>query len=277
MRPTGGALFGLKFVPTNLLQFVRPDALRVTHLFPWIFFPAKALVLGHLLYDTRDWSSSIPASMPVIFLLGLVGVVVVFRPTRPRDRSRAHDHVHGGAPEPSTVAEPESTPGIAALRLPLVGAAAGTAGILTIAFIAERYLADAMPLLLLASVAGWHYVCSRWSGIPGKTRTVGAVLLVLLALFELWTTFSLSLFYQRELGPAVTIPQRAGMVAFQEQVHRSFPGDRRPTSGSCPDCPPAPRPSTWLWSGIAPPCTSTTGIRGNPSSSEPLEALSGSR
>ena len=82
LAANGGSLFGLKFLPTNLLQFARPDALVLTRTFPWIFFPGKALVLGHVLYDTRDWTSSVPASMPVLFLLSLVGVVLVFRPTR---------------------------------------------------------------------------------------------------------------------------------------------------------------------------------------------------
>ena len=42
----------------------------------------------------------------------------------------------------------------------------GTIGILTIAFIAERYLADAMPLLLLAGLAGWHVLADHWATVP---------------------------------------------------------------------------------------------------------------
>ena len=122
-----------------------------------------------------------------------------------------------------------TAPRIATLRLPLVGAAAGTYGILTIAFIAQRYLADAVPLLVLAALAGWHFVIGRATTIAPAARTVGAVLLAALALFGLWSTFSLSLFYQRELGPLVSIPQRAGMVAFQQQIDRSLFGG--PASG----------------------------------------------
>jgi hypothetical protein len=212
LAANGGSLFGLKFLPTNLLQFIRPDALTFTRLFPWIFFPGKAQVLGHLLYDTRDWTSSIPASMPVLFILGVVGVFVVWR----RTGSPLRSHDAGSAPE------------IAALRLPLIGAAAGTVGILIIAFIAQRYLADAMPLLLLAALTGWHFVNSRWAVTSITARTVGTVLLVVLTLFELWTTFSLSLFYQRELGSAISIPQRAGMVSFQQQVNQSLFGGPAP-------------------------------------------------
>ncbi|MGP0032447.1 MAG: hypothetical protein ACLPVF_18345 [Acidimicrobiales bacterium] len=214
LAANGGSLFGLRFLPTNLLAFARPDALTATRTFPWIFFPGKALVLGHLLYDTRDWSSSVPASMPALFLLAVVGVVVVYRPRRSSDRAAP------GSP-PAT---PDPAPGVAALRLPLVGAAAGTIGILTIAFIAERYLADTMPLVILAALVGWHVVARRWAVFPRRARTAGLVLLAVLAVFELWTTFSLSLFYERGVGAVVDIPQRAGMVSFQEQVGQSLFG-----------------------------------------------------
>jgi hypothetical protein len=233
LAANGGSLFGLKFLPTNLLQFVRPDALSVTRLFPWILFPGKALVLGHVLYTTRDWTSSIPASMPALFVLAVLGLVLVYRPTRRRVRSVSRSTgIAPATPGPALVEE-RGAPGIAALRLPLVGGAAGTAGILIIAFIAERYLADAMPLLVLAALPGWHFVMGRQVG-NARTRArralpaLGAGLLALLAVFELWTTFSLSLFYQRELGPVVTIPQRAGMVAFQEQLDRSLVGGPAP-------------------------------------------------
>ncbi len=110
-----------------------------------------------------------------------------------------------------------------------------------IGFIAERYLADAMPFIVLAALPGWHYLIQRafgqgaatarrggatraWRG--GRSLVVG--LFTALALFEVWTVFSLSLFYQRELGPVVTIPQRAGMVAFQQQVNRSLVGGPPP-------------------------------------------------
>ena len=207
LAANGGGLFGLKFIPTNLLQFVRPDALSVTRLFPWMFFPGKSLVLGNLLYDERDWTSSVPSSMPVLFLLALVGAFVVFRPAK--DRSPALG-------------------GLATLRLPIVGAAAGTLGILTIAFIAQRYLADAVPLLFLGALAGWHFLAIRFNDSTKILRRLVTVLLSAIALFGLWTSFSLSLFYQRELGPVVTIPERAGMVSFQQQVNRELFGGQLP-------------------------------------------------
>jgi len=233
LAANGGSLFGLKFLPTNLLQFLRPDALTITRVFPWVFFPGKALVLGHVLYTTRDWTSSIPACMPVLFLLAVLGLVLVYRPTAHRARrARRPTGAAMTAALPAVTAD-AAGPGIDVLRLPLVGSAAGTGGILIIGFIAERYLADAMPFLVLAALPGWHFLMERGSGTAGsrgrrRVRRLGSALLAVLALFELWTTFSLSLFYQRELGPGVTIPQRAGMVSFQEQLHRSLVGGPAP-------------------------------------------------
>ncbi len=231
LAANGGSLFGLKFLPTNLFQFLRPDALAVVHSFPWIFFPGKALVIGHALYSTRDWTSSIPASMPVIFLLSLLGIVLVFRRSHDGRQAASIMTVQGesrASIPPPAPAEP-SAPAVGVLRIPLLGSAAGTGGILIIGFIAERYLADAMPFLILAALPGWHAVMERGLGAkrsrtPRGVRRLVGTLLVILAVFELWTTFSLSLFYQREVGPVVTIPQRAGMVAFQEDVHRSLGG-----------------------------------------------------
>ncbi len=223
LASNGGSLFGLKFLPTNMLQFVRPDALAVTRLFPWLFFPGKALVLGNVLYDSRDWTSSVTACMPALFILAVVGIVKVYKPgSGSRTGTRTDTDTDTG-----TVCE---APGVATLRLPLVGAAAGTYGILTIAFIAQRYLADAMPFLLLAGLVGWHVVIRRVATIAPVARAVGAVLLVVLALFGLWATFSLSLFYQRELGPLVSIPRarRHGRVpAADRQVAFRRAGIRR--------------------------------------------------
>jgi hypothetical protein len=223
LAANGGSLFGLKFLPTNLLQFARPDALIFTRSFPWVFFPGKAVVVGHLLYDTRDWTSSVPASMPVLFLLAVVGVVAVYRRRHRLARSHAAATPESLMWMPSRTLEGAAT-GITTLRIPLLGAAAGTAGILTIAFIAQRYLADAMPLLLLAALCGWHVLIARHRRIPVTAGASVLIVLSALAVFELWTSFSLALFYQRELGPAISIPQRAGMVSFQDDVDRTVFG-----------------------------------------------------
>lgn len=229
LASNGGSLFAFKYVPTDLVQFLRPDALAITHLFPWVVFPGKGTIIGNVVFGARDWTSSIPASMPLLFVLALLGLVVVY--TRILYRNPA------ASPSASDPGEAQLIPtgwiasrgvgglqtgeaGPATLRIPLVGAAFGTIGFLTIAWLSERYIADAMPFVLLAALAGWHVVLARAKSVARHWRIVGALLLGAFALFQLWTNYSLTLFYQYELGPVISIPQRASMVSLQQRVGR---------------------------------------------------------
>jgi hypothetical protein len=200
LADNGGSLFGLKFMPTQLLQVLRPDALRFDSLFPWISFPGPATVLGGVTFDTRDWSSSIPASMPALTLLGLVGVAVLLR------RSRA-----------------------AAVRIPLVGAVAGGLATLTIAFVANRYMSDLLPAIVLASLVGLHALLGRLARTPRPawTRALGVAVIVL-AVASLWINFALTISYQRTLFPK-DLDERTGFIGFQQDVDDLLPGGPRGT------------------------------------------------
>lgn len=218
LAANGGSLFGAKFIPTGLLAYLRPDALSVGRLFPFFNFPGPATVLGHVRYDTLDFASSVTDTMPVLFLLGLVGLGATFRP-------RSH-------------------PRLGLLRLPMIGAAVGTIGVFAIAYVANRYLADFMPLVILAALVGQHVALSRcvadrvesgsgsclvtpqWRRIMAPV--VGTVL-CLLGLFGMWANFSLGLFYQRQLAPTVPQPVRAGFVSFQQSLDQHLFG--RPPVG----------------------------------------------
>jgi hypothetical protein len=196
----GGSLFGAKFVPTQLLQVLRPDALRVDGLFPWIAFPGPATVLGGVTFDTRDWASSIPASMPALTVLGLVGVAALVR------RSRA-----------------------APVRIPLAGAIAGGLATLTIAFVANRYMSDLLPAIALASLVGLHALIGHLVRSPKHpwTRLLGVVIVVL-AVASLWINVALALSYQRALFPK-DLETRTGFIGFQQDVDDVLPGGPRGT------------------------------------------------
>jgi len=123
--------------------------------------------------------------MPVFVALGVGGLVGIFR--RGRDGARAS---------------------LAALRLPVVGAAVATVGVFAIAFVANRYLADFLPLLVLAALAGFHLLNASWRTWRPSRRRVAAVSLGALALFGLWVNVGLALVYQRELRPSAPISMR---------------------------------------------------------------------
>jgi hypothetical protein len=206
LADNGGSLFGLKFIPTALVQYLRPDALRLTRLFPFLGFPGKATVLGNVHYDTLDFSSSLTATMPVFAVLGVVGLAGIFG-----KRVRGPDR-----------------PSLRVLRLPVLGAAVATVGVLAIAFVANRYLADFLPLLVVAGLAGFWLVVAGWCGWrPGLRRAAGFGLVVL-ALFGVWANVGLALLYQRELRPSAPIAGRDRFVSFQQRIDADLFAGRPP-------------------------------------------------
>jgi hypothetical protein len=198
LADNGGNLFGLKFLPTQILQLARPDGWRFDSLFPWITFPGPATVLGGVTFDTRDWASSIPATMPALTLLGGTGVVVLVR--------RA---------------------GAAAVRAPLIGAVCGGLGTFTIAFVANRYMSDLLPAIVLASLVGLHALLAAMRRVPRATWTrIVAVVVLVLAVTSLWVNFALAFSYQRALYPQAA-GERAGFIGFQQDVDELIPGGPR--------------------------------------------------
>ena len=203
LRANGGSLFGIKFIPSALVQYLRPDALSFDRLFPWVHFcTTPPLVIGHLLYDELDWSSSIPTTMPTFTVLGLVGVTTLLRRRGAGTRN-----------------------GLPPLRVLVCGAAVGTVPTLAIAYMANRYLGDLLPVVLLSSLIGLHLLLAR-ADRAQRSRPVKSVVVVLLLLgvFGLWVNVSLALSYQRLLSPYATSPQRSAFVSFQRQLYRSLGG-----------------------------------------------------
>jgi uncharacterized membrane protein YdcZ (DUF606 family) len=176
LAANGGSLFGAKFVPTTLLQYARPDAVRFGRGFPFVNFPhERAHVVGHVVFDTLDRSSSLPASMPGFCALALLGAFLLLRGARPGYR-RAR-----------------------ALLWPIViGGVLGTGFVLTIAFVANRYLADFMPPLVVLAIVGLRAVIDS-SGGHRRRCVQGAV--VLLFLLGAWISIGLAVVYQRNLQP----------------------------------------------------------------------------
>lgn len=205
----GGSLFGVRFLPTTLLQYLRPDAIRPWPLFPWLTFPPAATVVGDVRFDTIDLASSLPASMPLLCVLALVGIPRVVRGGRVSDG-----------------------PGPARLRALVVGGLAGAAVTLTIGYVAQRYLSDLLPPVVLLATVGFFVVVDRLRGRSWRSRVpVVAVagVCVLLLLVSVWTNFGLAVLYQRQLGGAgITTAELRGFTAFQYELARTVPGGGPP-------------------------------------------------
>jgi hypothetical protein len=198
----GGNLFGLKFVPTTLVAMLRPDALGLDRLFPWVTFPSPATLVGGIQFAARDPSSSIPASMPFLFVLSVLGALFVFRRRR------------------------NETSGAESLRVPVLGAAAGGIGAIAIPFVYQRYIADFLPLLLLLATVGLHALlrCIDTGVMRRGLAATVAVVFAILAASSLWVNFALAILYQRAYSPFPTEPERAAFVRFQYDLADSLLG-----------------------------------------------------
>jgi hypothetical protein len=184
------SLFTLKAIPTQLLQYFRPDAIRVHGTFPWIGGPTGfPTVIGDLLFDQREHTVSITAGMPLLVILAIVGAIAIAR-----------------------------TRALSALRLPAIAALMVLPVSLSILFVAQRYASDLFPLLLLLAIPGL-FTAITWLErlrMPWR-RVVVAVGAVLVAL-GCWTGVAVALEYQRDLSSLVTIDVRRDYVDWQWSI-----------------------------------------------------------
>ena len=156
----GGHYFAIRFLPSTLQAYVAPANMRVTPFFPFITLPASPIhPVAHTPLFQRLPTASVPASAPLLFGVGLWGVIAVFRPHRPA--------------------------AIRALRILLIAAAVSGAVVMVFGWVAERFAADFMPLLVLASVAGMVDIWQRLDGRSLRARRPALVIIGLAALFGL--------------------------------------------------------------------------------------------
>jgi hypothetical protein len=174
LAANGGSLFGLKFAPTTVFQYLRPDAVRLSRGYPFVDFPLhRAHVFGQVVFDTIDRSSSLTTSMAGLVALAIVGVVVLVRRRGVLLRS----------------------------VLPAaIGLAAGTVFVLTIAFVTNRYLADFVPPLVVLAIVGVQGIAAA-RPLASRNGRVAVVAIVMLCAIGAWISFGLAVVYQRDLQP----------------------------------------------------------------------------
>jgi hypothetical protein len=140
----GGKHFSLHFLPSTLQEYLSPGNLSTSSLFPYVTLPALPTQLtAHTELFNMGNTASAPASMPLLFVAGLWGVITAFG----RHRSVV----------------------VRSFRILLLVAAATAAAMLVYGTIYERFLGDFMPLLVLASAIG---LVDIWIRIADKRRSV---------------------------------------------------------------------------------------------------------
>jgi hypothetical protein len=183
----GGSSFGLRFLPTTIDAYLRPTGLHVGSAFPFLGLPTgPASAVGSVLLDQTYPTASITASMPLLVLLGIWGVVTAFRPHAP-GRARL-------------------------CCVLLVATAAATTGVLVFGYIADRYLADFLPFLALASVVGMVDVWRRLDRRAARGVALGVIVVV--AVFGIWANIGAA------ITPSAlwTTPQARSFVSAQRSI-----------------------------------------------------------
>ena len=107
--------------------------------------------------DQTYRTASVPTSMPLLFLLGCFGLIVMFRRGAPRQAGP--------------------------VRIVLLGAGAATAGIFLWGYISNRYLAELMPIVILASIVGLIELWRRLDTKAPRPRHRALVAIAILGVF----------------------------------------------------------------------------------------------
>jgi hypothetical protein len=190
-------LFSLDYAPTNLLQYLRPDAIGFDRMFPWVTFSAPPRVIGGVTFDNIEPSASITAVSTLLVVLAILGALCAIRGSRP--------------------ATGEAT--AATLRIPIVAGTLGTVGTILLGVQFHRYEGDFVPPLVISAAAGLFFLPAFLTGRGRTTRNLVALTLVTLAIWSCWSTFALTLRYQRAYSALQPTPVRAGFVSFQLDVN----------------------------------------------------------
>jgi hypothetical protein len=176
-----GGFFHLRFLPTTLWHYLQPVGLRPAGWFPFVEFPPPGRVFGGARFDLVDRTASVPATMPALALLALVGLAVVARR------------------------------GPASHRVLAVASMAAVAPALLFGYVAHRYLADFVPGLVVLALLGL-------AALPAR-RVVFAGLAVLLGC-GVWFNVGLGLVHQRVWGPRVDEPTVRSFTATRLAIDR---------------------------------------------------------
>lgn len=184
-----GSYFSARYLPTTIATYLGFHGLNLSPVFPFVTLPTyPARAVGNVpLFGTQE-VSSVPESMPLLFLLTIVGLIAALR-RRAVLRARI------------TV-------------IPLIAAAAPCAAILIFGFLDNRFLGDFVPFLVLGSAVGAVDLWRRLDGARSATRRIAVGLIAALGLFGIVANMGIA---STPTG-WWTSKQALGFVKFQKSV-----------------------------------------------------------
>lgn len=165
-----GSFFSLRFLPTTVVHYLRPDTVRFERLLPFVRFGPLATEHGPYPLEGNTPASSLPTSATLLFLLAILGVWVIVRR--------------------------RSWP----LAAVLAGALAGAAPTFLIGFVANRYLTDMLPALVVPAAAAVATVALPAGAAGRGVRWLVTVLVV----WGTWVNVALAVWTQNLKQPGFT-------------------------------------------------------------------------
>jgi hypothetical protein len=197
LEANGGDLVALNLLPSTLISYFRPDGIRFIGVPPFVTFPNDPAHSygGGFLDQTYRTGSAVPF-MPALVLLGVWGLVTTFRPRGP---TRA-----------------------VWLRIPVLASGAITGAVLVYGYIAYRYVAELLPVLLLAATIGLVDLGHLLSLHPPRVRQWFLGAFGALAGFAVLANGAVSLTTLSLANPGPRLDRYLGV---QESGSRLLPGD----------------------------------------------------
>ena len=197
IEANGGDLFSPNMIGSTLVNYFRPDGIRLQPIFPFISLPGRIPPsYGGGFIDQANRTGSIIDFMPLLCGLTVWGAFQTYR-RRPM-------------------------PGAELLRLPMLGVVAIPGGILFYAYIAHRYTSEFMPGLLFGSAVG--LVCLTGSMLRKRTRRTRLISLGVMAVLVAFSVVATMAAAYNTRALANPGPVLQDYVARQEQVS-SLMGD----------------------------------------------------
>ena len=214
LRANGGSLVGAQFLPTSIVNYLRPDGIRFVGYFPWVTLPSTPARGYGAVLDQSYRTGSVTAFMPLLLLLTLVSVPVLFRRL--------------------------PTPEYRAVRLIWIGGFLVTGGVMAYGYVAFRYTSEFIPVLFVGGAVATHVIGGWLTGRRHLVRRSVMTGFVVLTGFGLLANASVGLYtaatnfkgapLERYVGLQTTLS--GSTSAFAGLVHTS---QEAPSGGSADD------------------------------------------
>ncbi len=129
LEANGGTITGLQFFPTSLVNYFRPDGMRLVEFFPFITLPGEpAQPYAGAFLDQSYRTGSVTAFMPLLLLLSVVAVPYLLHRTTDQGRR--------------------------ALRPAVLAGVLVSGGVMAYGYLAYRYTSEFVPGLVIAGAVG---------------------------------------------------------------------------------------------------------------------------